>query len=103
METEIESLEKPDAQDVIDAFEDGRLYLHRSEFRCGTYGHCEKVHVMSNPAGGEIRGYQRPVGSDRPWQICTPNYMGVWHDLDREVERRAGIAIERSMRHDERT
>jgi hypothetical protein len=91
--TTSESVLATDATDIAAAFSEGRLKLHRSEFRCNYYGHCDKVHVISTHAGGEIRGYIRTHGSEGPWKIQPPNHHGAWPELDAEVERQAGIQV----------
>lgn len=43
------------------------------------------VHVISRPAGGEIRGY---VLIDGKLHLRLPNYAGNWPELDAAVARR---------------
>jgi hypothetical protein len=45
------------------------------------------VHVMSKPAGGEIRGYVI-VDNEKTLRVRTPNYTGRWPDLDAAVMAR---------------
>jgi len=86
------------------AFADGRLYLlvferdsyhsrawggHVDEARhIGTTGAFKTVHVMSKPAGGEIRGY---VVLDGKALQRLPVFH--WPELDAEVERRLGMPV----------
>ena len=73
---------------VEDAFADGRLFLifddpkpYRDRF----------VHVMSRPAGGEIRGYI--FDGDNRLRIRQPNYHGHWPELDLAVAKRTGAEV----------
>jgi hypothetical protein len=88
-----------------EAFKDGRLYLLVKEhphYHNGFSGHVHAgaflgydepfatVHVMSPPAGGEIRGYLRIEGMLylRP-QANPPE----WDALDVEVSRQLGCPV----------
>lgn len=77
--------------EVAAAFERGDLYLHDSEAASHYYGRIRKIHVMSKPAGGEIRGYMSIEGG--PWLPANPCYSGEWAEMDREVEKRREITI----------
>jgi len=89
-----------DGTDVDEAFSDGRLSLlvlpvrragqyYAYEGRTLDHDEAHTVHVMSKPAGGEIRGYMlMPDGSLR---LRLPNYTGAWPEMDAAVERRVRI------------
>lgn len=47
------------------------------------------VHVMSKPAGGEIRGYAL-IGSEL--RVRLPNYAGPWPEMDAAVAARIAKA-----------
>ena len=89
-----------------DAFDSGALYLLISEGRYSPNwsGHvgagqhakssgapCRTIHVMSRPAGGEIRGYISIDGS--PLYLRTPASPLEWNALDLEVSRRLGLPV----------
>ncbi|WP_163869637.1 hypothetical protein [Myxococcus eversor] len=93
-----------EASEVPRAFDDGRLYLlvdtpvrssgHRDSGVCGgnaadADGMVTWVHVISRPAGGEVRGYARVGGELR---LRLPAYPLEWHELDAEVLHRIGCA-----------
>lgn len=80
--------------EVRRAFDDGRLFLLRSTINCRYDGHIDLIHVMSKSAGGEIRGYAREHGSNKPWKIRTPNYLGAWPELDAEIGRLTGGEVQ---------
>lgn len=46
------------------------------------------VHVMSRPAGGEIRGY---VLYDGQLRLRLPCYTGAWPEMDRVVAEAVGV------------
>lgn len=83
--------------DVEQAFAEGRLYLkidpekrhspHLSFVNRPTRwdGIGAIVHVISRPAGGEIRGYVLINGA---LYLRLPNYAGDWPELDAAVARR---------------
>lgn len=48
------------------------------------------VHVVSRPAGGEIRGY---VLIDGTLHLRLPNYAGDWPELDAAVSRRLSAPV----------
>lgn len=86
------------SNDVESAFADGRLSIivddertldpRRSSFVARPVkwdGHGAFVHVMSSPAGGEIRGYVLIKGA---LHLRLPNYAGEWPELNTAVERR---------------
>lgn len=91
--------------DVAAAFADGRLWLIIDEPRPmhpnreiafeGDVGlrsanhRLTIVHVMSKPAGGEIRGYVL-VDDETDLRVRRPNYTGDWLEMDAEV--RAAIS-----------
>lgn len=80
------------------AFADGRVWLivdeprpygrHSSAIE-GPCPHWDEpvrwVHVMSRPAGGEIRGYALVEGELR---LRLPNYSGDWPEMDAAVRAR---------------
>jgi hypothetical protein len=80
------------------AFADGRFYLQvdapSDGDRIGGYigqqlrDRVRVVHVISKPAGGEIRGYV--VTEDRALRLRTPCYSGHWPALDEAVRTRTG-------------
>lgn len=80
--------------DVRAAFDDGRLYILRSSISCRVYGAIDLIHVMSKPAGGEIRGYQRPKDTTTAWRPRTPDHVGPWFELDAEVVRIIGEDVD---------
>ena len=95
-----------EARAVIEAFEDGRFYLltHEHRYHSGFAGHvrarhyvqsqgetCRTVHVMSKPAGGEIRGYIQ-IGHGA-LLLRTPASPLDWPELDEQVSRRMGLPI----------
>lgn len=51
------------------------------------------VHVMSRPAGGEIRGYVRINGV---LHLRLPAYPSQWDELDIEVSRRLSCPVKTS-------
>lgn len=79
------------------AFEDGRIFIQVDEERtlhpylsfvdrpAKWNGKGALVHVISKPAGGEIRGY---VLIDGRLHMRLPNYAGDWPELDAAVTRR---------------
>ena len=83
--------------DVESAFIDGRLFVQvdyeknldpHLSFEASPAkwdGRGQLVHVISKPAGGEIRGY---VLIDGALHLRLPNYAGDWPDLDAAVRRR---------------
>jgi len=95
------------ASDESQAFDDGVLYLHvvpRQKYyrdwsghvRAGEYMSSEgarftTVHVISRPAGGEIRGYIQI--EDGALLLRTPAYPPDWPELDAEVSRRLGLPV----------
>lgn len=94
-----------DATEERRAFEDGRLYLLVQEGRyspdwsghvcAGRYLQARgaphrTVHVISRPAGGEVRGYITIDGS--PLFVRTPVNV-TWDALDAEVSRRLGLPV----------
>lgn len=91
-----------DQSEVETAFSDGRLSIlvdeernlnpHLSFVACPPKwdGRGALVHVISKPAGGEIRGYVR-IGN--VIHLRLPNYAGEWPDLDAAVEKRLGVRI----------
>lgn len=95
-----------EARAVIDAFKDGRFYLltHEHRYHSGFAGHvrarhyvqsqgetCRTVHVVSKPAGCEIRGYIQ-VG-DGALLLRTPAYPPDWPELDEQVSRLMGLPV----------
>ncbi|MGE0444537.1 MAG: hypothetical protein AB7P99_04860 [Vicinamibacterales bacterium] len=97
------------ANEVDAAFADGRLYLIVDAqvkdvgWRCfyegqqpGVYETGSIVHVMSKPAGGEIRGY---LLIDGRLHLRLPSYTGDWPEMDAAVAQRV---IERPSRAEER-
>src|SRR5690606_8021675 len=84
-------MEKEDRRRVARAFDDGRLYFVESAHWDSWGVHVTRLSVISKPAGGEIRGYDRR--DDGPWLPSTPCYTGEWRGMDREVEVRRGIPI----------
>jgi len=90
--------------EVEDAFGNGHLYLLIDEPKPLAYlqlwfsgdrsykrGPDEKyrlVHVISKPAGGEIRGYV--MTGDGSLRMVGPNYRGDWPELDAAVLKRTG-------------
>lgn len=89
--------------EVEAAFADGRLYLILGEVQpltrltadfvgADSYGvkaagKLRWVHVISKPAGGEIRGYAIVEG-ENVLRIRLPNYRGDWPELDNAVQER---------------
>ena len=89
-----------------EAFEDGRLTIIMTEhlhYHRGFSGHVRSgefirwegdkfatVHVVSKPAGGEIRGYVRLGGV---LFLRTPAYPPSWDDLDLAVSKRLGMPV----------
>jgi hypothetical protein len=83
--------------DVEQAFTDGRLYVEIDEPRSISPhlafvnrpakwdGRGSLVHVISRPAGGEIRGYVLIEGK---LHMRLPNHAGDWPELDAAVARR---------------
>lgn len=61
------------------------LYVLKSQINCRLDGPIELLHVISVHAGGEIRGYKRPVDSDGPWKLRTPSYPMDWPEVDAAV------------------
>lgn len=53
-------------------------------------GHGALVHVVSRPAGGEIRGY---ILIGNSLHLRLPSYAGDWPELDAAVARRLGKAV----------
>lgn len=79
---------------TVDGAKLGMLYVLRSEVNCRFGGELELLHVMSVPAGGEIRGYQRPRGkSDAAWTVRQPCYTGDWPEVDAAVAALVGGAV----------
>lgn len=91
-----------EAADVAAAFVDGRLSVRvdeptrssgqRDSMVCGgsaadSEGMVTWVHVMSKPAGGEVRGYAK-VGQEL--RLRLPEYVVEWTALDAEMCRRIG-------------
>lgn len=87
--------------EVEDAFADGRLSLLQYPVRRAGHGfayvgrqieddEATTVHVMSKPAGGEIRGYMRMP--DRSLRLRLPCYTGDWPEMDEAVRRRVDAA-----------
>lgn len=91
---------------VSDAFEDGRFYLLTKEatYHSGFAGHvraphyvqaagepCRTVHVVSRPAGGEIRGYIQI--SEGALLLRTPAYPLDWPELDEQMSVRMGLPV----------
>lgn len=87
---------------VEQAFADGRLSIivddeTSLQWHLGFVGRPDKwdcrgaiVHIISKPAGGEIRGYVR-IGN--ALHLRLPNYAGDWPELDAAVERRLGATV----------
>lgn len=88
------------AEEVKAAFEDGRLRVEVDEpVSVGNYtsavaggglepgGKVTWVHVISKPAGGEIRGYAK-IGDEL--RLRLPAYPMHWDEVDAEVCRRLG-------------
>lgn len=87
--------------EVEQAFADGRLYLQVDAERTHSPylslvdrpakwdGIGSIVHVISRPAGGEIRGYVLIAGK---LHLRLPNYAGDWPELDVAVARRVPAA-----------
>lgn len=85
------------SSDVETAFGDGRLSIIVDDERSLSLhlsfiarpakwdGRGAVVHVVSRPAGGEIRGYVLIAGV---LHLRLPNYAGEWPELDAAVERR---------------
>lgn len=88
-----------------EAFEEGRLYLLVNEhprYHNGFSGHVHAgafvghdgpfatVHVISRPAGGEIRGYLRIEGM---LYLRLPVNPREWDALDLEVSRQLGCPV----------
>lgn len=83
--------------EVEQAFVDGRLYLLVDDERNLNPhllfvdppkkwdGRGALVHVISKPAGGEIRGF---ILIDGRLHMRLPNYAGAWPELDAAVSRR---------------
>jgi len=90
------------SNDVESAFTDGRLSIvvddeRTLQWHLSFVARPEKwdcrgsiVHVVSKPAGGEIRGYVLINGT---LHMRLPNYEGDWPELDAAVERRLGARI----------
>ena len=90
------------ASDVEAAFLDGRLSLlidgptkepmWRFNYAGGHGSQAEGrlVHVMSRPAGGEIRGYV--LTSDGVLRLRMPCYSGRWPEMDEAVRVRVGAS-----------
>lgn len=78
---------------TLEGAEPGAIYLLKSSISCRAYGQIDLLHVMSKPAGGEIRGYQRPSDSAEPWTVRTPNYTGCWPEMDAAVTALTGEPI----------
>jgi hypothetical protein len=90
----------PFRDEVAEAFADGRLslivdkpqdYHHRLSMFAGSQsysGEIRWVHVMSRPAGGEIRGYALLESGDL--RLRLPDYTGHWPEMD--AAARAAIA-----------
>lgn len=53
-------------------------------------GDYRRVHVMSEHAGGEIRGYELEAGGKL--LLAYPCHTGLWPEMDAEVERIAAEA-----------
>lgn len=93
--------------DVESAFIDGRLYIVvNDECRLNPHLLFEErpakwdergriVHVISKPAGGEIRGY---IMIDGALHLRLPNYAGDWPDLDAAVARRLDARLAKAVR-----
>lgn len=65
------------------------LYVLRSEMSCHFYGKCEVLHVISQWAGGEIRGYLRSEGHEA-FKLRLPAYPEFWQELDLAVAALVG-------------
>lgn len=93
--------------DVRAAFGDGRLYLRveaRGKYSSEWSGHVrareamalygcsfQTVHVISRPAGGEIRGYIQIDGG--ALLLRTPAYPPDWPELDCAVSEELGVPV----------
>ncbi|MBZ4398657.1 hypothetical protein [Myxococcus sp. AS-1-15] len=90
--------------EVRDAFADGFMYVlvsrpersagHRDSMVCGgnaadASGMVRWVHVMSKPAGGEVRGYAL-VGDEL--RLRLPAHPESWPEVDAEVCKRLECA-----------
>ena len=87
---------------VEQAIADGHLSIVVDpERRLGNYGFVgdrnygpeipiRVVHVMSRPAGGEIRGY---VLVDGELRLRIPCYTGHWPEMDAAVSRHIGASV----------
>ena len=90
------------SSDVEAAFLDGRLSLlidrptkepmWRYNYAGGDQSQAEGrlVHVLSRPAGGEIRGYV--LTSDGVLRLRMPCYSGRWPEMDEAVRVRVGAS-----------
>ncbi len=78
---------------AIDGADPGAIYLLRDGHSSGVYGgKVETLHVMSRPAGGQIRGYMRREG-DREWRVWAPNYTRDWPEMDAAVAALTGDQV----------
>ena len=78
----------------LDGVDPGDVYVLASSVRAHmSYLDRDLLHVMSKHRGGEIRGYERPLGSDKPWSVRPPHYEGHWPEVDQAVADLTGEAI----------
>lgn len=77
---------------AIDGVEPGAVYLLRSSVGAHMcYEARDILHVVSRYIDGEIRGYERPVGSSEPWRVRLP--ASHWPEVDRAVARLTGERV----------
>lgn len=78
---------------AIEGAAPGNVYLVRSSVNCSYRGAIDVLHVMSKSAGGQIRGYERPAGSDDVWKVSTPAHEGNWVEMDLAVSELIGAPV----------
>lgn len=71
--------------------------IHRGDMRRSSYGMpipiddaYELIHVISKPAGGEVRGYVLHEDKAFIRRPCTPE---EWDEVDRAVEAALGVTV----------
>lgn len=76
----------------LDRVVPGMVYLLRSSVEGHSgYEARDILHVVSRYIDGEIRGYERPVGSSEPWRVRLP--ASHWPEVDRAVARLTGERV----------